>query len=65
MRCPKCGYNSFESYDGCINCAKNLILHKSKYEIVPVVYTEEDIEQIAQAFKAKKIYITSEAFSFD
>jgi hypothetical protein len=33
MRCPKCGYHSFESLDSCRKCGQDLNEHKVKYNI--------------------------------
>lgn len=33
MRCPKCGYHSFETLDDCKKCGQDLQEHKGKYRI--------------------------------
>lgn len=33
MKCPKCGYHSFESLDNCKKCGHDLIEHKAKYNL--------------------------------
>ncbi len=38
MRCPKCGYNSFDHLDSCKKCGKDLIEHKQKFGIVSVLF---------------------------
>lgn len=37
MKCPKCGYTSFESYDACRKCATDLVAFKESHRITPVV----------------------------
>lgn len=38
MRCPKCGYNSFDHLDNCKKCGKDLAEHKQKFGIVSVLF---------------------------
>ncbi|WP_303722476.1 RDD family protein [Malonomonas rubra] len=38
MRCPKCGYNSFDHLDSCKKCGKDLTEHKQKFGIVSVLF---------------------------
>jgi len=38
MRCPKCGYNSFDHLDSCKKCGKDLVEFKQKYGIVSVLF---------------------------
>lgn len=33
MKCPKCGYNSFEQLDDCKKCGQNLSDHKAKFNL--------------------------------
>jgi hypothetical protein len=33
MKCPKCGYHSFEHLDNCKKCSHDLSEHKSKYNL--------------------------------
>lgn len=33
MKCPKCGYHSFEHLDSCKKCGQGLIDHKAKYNL--------------------------------
>ncbi len=37
MKCPKCGYNSFEYYDACKKCFVDLSGHKTKFSLVPII----------------------------
>ncbi|NVN90603.1 MAG: hypothetical protein HXX11_08335 [Desulfuromonadales bacterium] len=41
MKCPKCGYNSFECYDSCIKCSHDLTAHKMNYGLKPIVFQKE------------------------
>jgi len=33
MKCPKCGYHSFEHLDSCKKCSQSLSDHKAKYNL--------------------------------
>ncbi len=33
MKCPKCGYNSFDHLDSCKKCGQGLIEHKEKFNL--------------------------------
>lgn len=37
MKCPKCGYHSFEYLDTCKKCQANLNAFKTTHKIVPVI----------------------------
>ncbi|MDD2500608.1 MAG: hypothetical protein PHN92_07295 [Geobacter sp.] len=37
MRCPKCGYTSFESYDSCRKCSADLTEFKQSHGIAPMI----------------------------
>lgn len=37
MRCPKCGYTSFESYDSCRKCSVDLVEFKQSHGLTPVI----------------------------
>ena len=63
MKCPKCGYNSFDYLDSCKKCGKDLIEHKQKFGIVSVLFpgqmspvgksaTAEDENVVAEAVAA-------------
>jgi uncharacterized RDD family membrane protein YckC len=38
MKCPKCGYNSFDHLDSCKKCGKGLVEHKQRFGIVSVLF---------------------------
>lgn len=41
MKCPKCGFNSFESNDACPKCAVSLKELKQTYGLAPVVFSSD------------------------
>ena len=38
MRCPKCGYNSFDHLESCKKCGNELGEHKQRYGIKSVLF---------------------------
>ncbi len=38
MRCPKCGYNSFDHFDSCKKCGNDLVMFKQNYGIKSVLF---------------------------
>lgn len=44
MRCPKCGYNSFDHLDNCKKCSKDLTEHKAKFNIQSILLSEMPLE---------------------
>ncbi len=38
MRCPKCGYNSFDHLDSCKKCGKDLVEFKQSYGIKSILF---------------------------
>lgn len=51
MKCPKCGFNSFESYDVCKKCSSDLVSFKQIYSITPLVLPLEVKEKLAAELK--------------
>jgi hypothetical protein len=47
MKCPKCGYNSFEYYDSCKKCSSDLTGYKLTYSITPMLFPLEAKEKLA------------------
>ncbi|HEY6839535.1 MAG TPA: hypothetical protein VI389_12395 [Geobacteraceae bacterium] len=41
MKCPKCGYNSFEYLDSCRKCGTDLAAHKKSFRIRPLILPHE------------------------
>lgn len=52
MKCPKCGYNSFESNDICKKCSNDLSGYKQTYGITPIVLPLEIRAEMAEQFRA-------------
>lgn len=50
MKCPKCGFNSFEYYDTCKKCSGDLIGFKQTHFITPLVLPLEAKEVLAARF---------------
>ncbi|HIJ88039.1 MAG TPA: hypothetical protein HPP97_10230 [Desulfuromonadales bacterium] len=48
MKCPKCGFNSFEYYDSCKKCAVDLRGYKQTYSIRSLVLPQEAKENFAE-----------------
>ncbi len=44
MRCPKCGYNSFDHLDSCKKCGKDLTEHKARFNIRSILLSEMPLE---------------------
>lgn len=54
MKCPKCGYNSFEYYDRCKKCSDDLIGYKQVFNITPLILPLESRELLAAEFKSSQ-----------
>ena len=74
MKCPKCGFNSFEYYDSCKKCSSDLIAFKQIHSVTSLVLPLEAKEKMAAEFRlaeseTDQISDTVEAhddiFSFD
>jgi len=52
MKCPKCGFNSFEYYDSCKKCSSDLIGYKQTYGLTSVVLPLEAKEKMAAEFRS-------------
>jgi len=53
MKCPKCGFNSFEYYDSCKKCANDLTSYKATYGIKPIVLPAEVRASMAEELLAQ------------
>jgi hypothetical protein len=51
MKCPKCGFNSFEYYDSCKKCSNDLIAFKQIYSVTSLVLPLEAKEKMAAEFR--------------
>jgi hypothetical protein len=73
MKCPKCGYNSFEIHDTCKKCANDLIGYKNTHGLRSVVLplearsdmAEKLMAQSSQDAHAMAADIPADMFSFD
>jgi predicted nucleic acid-binding Zn-ribbon protein len=52
MKCPKCGFNSFEYYDSCKKCSSDLVGYKQTYSITSMVLPLEAKEKLAAEFRS-------------
>jgi hypothetical protein len=52
MKCPKCGFNSFEYYDSCKKCSSDLIGYKQTYSITSMILPLEAKEKLAAEFRS-------------
>lgn len=50
MKCPKCGFNSFEYYDDCKKCSSDLTGYKQTYSITSMVLPQVAKEKMAAEF---------------
>lgn len=74
MKCPKCGFNSFEFYDSCKKCSIDLTGYKLTYSIASMILPVEAKEKIAVEFQSAgsttdristTVETRDEIFSFD
>ena len=70
MKCPKCGYNSFEFHDSCTKCSQDLTEYKQSYGLGTIVLPQAARTVMAESLaKApgdeKGMAATEEMFSFD
>lgn len=52
MRCPKCGYNSFDHLETCKKCNKDLAEHKARFNIQSILLSEMPVETASAAEEA-------------
>ena len=52
MKCPKCGYNSFEYHDICKKCSADFSVYKETYSITPIVLSPEARVEKANEFRS-------------
>lgn len=74
MKCPKCGYNSFEFHDTCKKCSNDLTGFKNTYGLKSIILPPEARTAMAQTLMAATAAAdqseeaaaeTSDMFSFD
>jgi len=49
MKCPKCGYNSFDYLDSCKKCNKDLTEHRARFNIQSILLSEMPSETVVAA----------------
>ncbi len=54
MKCPKCGFNSFEYYDNCKKCSSDLIGFKQTYSVASMVLPFEAKDKLSAAFRSSE-----------
>lgn len=54
MKCPKCGYNSFETHDTCKKCANDLTSYKDIHGLKPIVLPHETRAAMAEKLMAER-----------
>jgi len=54
MKCPKCGYNSFEIHDTCKKCAYDLTGYKDIHGLKPIVLPQDTRTNMANKLRAEK-----------
>ncbi len=52
MKCPKCGYNSFEYHDACKKCSNDLTNYKETFGLKTIVLPSEARTAMAEAMSA-------------
>lgn len=52
MKCPKCGYNSFEYYDRCKKCSDDLTVYKQTFNITSLILPLEVKEKLAAEYRS-------------
>lgn len=65
MKCPKCGYTSFESYDSCRKCAADLVGFKEANRITPLVLPASERAALAATMLAEQGQSDAEADNDD
>jgi len=60
MKCPKCGFNSFEYHDVCKKCSSDLAGYKLTHGILPVVLPREAREEMVSSQRTAETDETDE-----
>jgi hypothetical protein len=53
MKCPKCGYNSFEQYDTCVKCSQDLSGYKATHGLTSLVIPAAARSALAGDYKSR------------
>lgn len=74
MKCPKCGYNSFEYHNSCKKCSADFTGYKQTFNITPIIFPPEARESVADEFRGasfaeelpvESVETNDDVFSFD
>lgn len=74
MKCPKCGYNSFENNDSCPKCFADVTAFKGTFGMTPLIFSKETrskmaddlMTELASAVHSEENHGTeNDMFSFD
>ncbi len=72
MKCPKCGYTSFEFHDSCTKCSSDLTGFKTTYGLKSIVLPQQARTTMAESLSDEKpgqaadpVEVPSDMFSFD
>ena len=65
MKCPKCGYTSFDYLDECKKCGKDLTEHKEKFNIRSLMFPASGAAAAAAASAPSASAAGGEEFGFD
>jgi hypothetical protein len=72
MKCPKCGYNSFEYHDSCTKCSNDLTGFKNTFGLKAIVLPQEARTVMAESLMSDSSELVQETadvpndmFSFD
>lgn len=65
MKCPKCGYNSFEYNDICIKCSNDLASYKEKLGLQAIVLPLHARQSLAETLKTSSESAVEETISSD
>lgn len=52
MKCPKCGYHSFDHLDHCKKCAQELIDHKAQFNLRGFFFPGQTADQVVASAQA-------------
>lgn len=55
MKCPKCGYNSFENNDACPKCSADLAGFKGTFGLAPLVFPQAVRTMMAESMAADQV----------
>lgn len=75
MKCPKCGYNSFDHLENCKKCGNDLLAHKSKFGLRSLLFPSREplqaeekpglLSPVEEETDAEAAAVESSDFGFD